>query len=73
MSEYVSEARCTAFFHGESWFECPHCRFQFEFYDAMYERNGIKKAPEYSDESNGRFWDHRIFICPECNKKFKIC
>ncbi len=48
MGKYIPEAHCFAFFHGESWFRCPECKFQFEFYDAIYERDGIKKAPEYS-------------------------
>ena len=72
MGEYIPEAHCYAFFHGESWFKCPECKFTFEFYEAIYESNGIKKAPEYSDESNGRFWEKRIFICPKCKKKFRI-
>lgn len=72
MNEYALEAISAASFHGEDWYRCQRCGFQFEFYDAMYERYGIKKAPEFSDENNGRFWEHRIFICPKCGKKFKI-
>ena len=58
--EYVPEAISVAFFHGEQWFNCPHCNFTFEYFSAEYEADGIKKAGEND------------YICPKCNKKFRI-
>lgn len=67
-TEYIPDAESVAFFHGEDWMRCPHCDFSFEFYDALYERDGIKKADGYADYP----WSKRIFICPQCGNKFKI-
>lgn len=72
MAEYVKSAIGVASFHGEDWMACPSCGFEFEFYEALHEECGIKKAPEYSGEIVDGGWPNRIFICPKCHKKFKI-
>ena len=58
--EYIPEAHSATYFHGECWYRCPHCRLSFEYYDAVYERMGIKAI------------GNRTYICPDCKKKFKI-
>ena len=60
MGEYLKRANYGACFHGETWFRCPHCDKAFEFYDTVFERNGIKKTEEKG-----------VFIC-SCGKKFGI-
>jgi DNA-directed RNA polymerase subunit RPC12/RpoP len=58
--ELVPKANLEAMFHGESWYRCPHCERAFEYYDAHFERDGIKKLSDF------------VYICPECGKKFSI-
>lgn len=58
--EYIQSAHSKEYFHGEEWFECPNCSFIFGFFDAVFERLGIKRVEDH------------IYVCPECNKKFKI-
>lgn len=38
LRELAKPARCIAYFHGETWFECPWCEGKFEFYDAEFGR-----------------------------------
>lgn len=47
-------------FHGETWYECPCCKRQFEFFEAYYQRDGFKKIKV------------DIFVCPDCKQEFKI-
>lgn len=60
-NESVKEAIGQASFHGETWFKCPHCGRAFEFFEAVYEDDGIKVQD----------MDNRIFRC-SCGKLFHI-
>ena len=58
---YTPQATWKSAFHGETWYGCPKCDFTFEYFDAEFERDGIKKAEEKG-----------TYICPKCGEKFKI-
>lgn len=53
----VKKAILGAYFQGEYWIICPHCGRSFEYYDAVYEREGIKRAEKdiYTCICGGRF------------------
>lgn len=53
----VKKALFEAYFHGEQWFKCPHCGRSFEYFDAFFEREGIKRAEKdvYTCICGGRF------------------
>ena len=56
----IEQAIYTAYYHGELWYKCPHCGISFEYYDAVFEREGIKITNE-----------NEVYIC-SCGKKFQI-
>ncbi len=57
---YIKEAIGAACFHGETWYRCPYCDTSFEYFDAVFGRNGI--IPQ----------DNRNYICGNCRKVFHI-
>ena len=56
----VKVAPLEALFYGEEWYRCPHCGFPFEYFDAVFERYGIKKTDE----------DY-VYLC-KCGERFRV-